>query len=627
MTALPRACEATVPELKREPANFDLSVFARPRTMKTRYFQFALISHRRHVERLGPPDPDRLVVSSDWIAWRRALKNGHAALHSEHMLLEWPNESPSPTALFVEASRWMYVDGRDPTIFDGVSLGKQFTGYMVHVARGHIRMWHGLDRLVAEFGPRNLVLHDLRADVDALTEAQVEAIVAAIANRHGATLSLHRDPAPVADGGLAELPYQRVPPPEAALRHTARDIYSCLIGIIFARRKRGPGVLLILNPAAVHRLITAYSAGTVHPVLIARQMPKTVPFLATCWRRGIVLAHLPEERLDNRDLERLNEMRVTLEDAWSEKGSNPISEACRDVFRALWDLGEVHERARLVKGWKSLISRSRPSRAVIGDAGNNTCRLAAELGSRRGIEIDECPNGMFVTPTRHDSRCGDGIRSGVLSRFLSWGAASEAWLKATATSVSSIRVGNPALAPRPPKPRRLRLERALVLPVSIDATDVSACRSNIVFHLIDVVAALTGAGIPHIRIKTHPGRVDASYYKAALTEAGWDCPIESRGGLKPHLAWADFVVGPPNSGAWVETLDAGLPYYPLRAEPSLIEPDFCGGARLYSSAAQIVEDLRQGTGANSGGLLDSLCSTDTIPDSASRFWAIMEQSE
>lgn len=602
------------------------NIFAGMPSIKPRYGCLALIAHRRHLARLGRPRADRLVVSTDWIAWRRALQAGHDAIHFEYLLEEWPSEAGPPDDLFVVASRWMHVGTSDPTVFQGVSLGKQFTGFIVHLVRGHIRLRHGLERLVARFRPKIFEWIDLRTDADGVDPGTRHALLQEFAAEHGIALKDWRDPVLPADADLPEVPYQRVATPEPLLRRVARRAYAAAVDLVFTPRRRRPGgILPLLNPRTINNLVDAYSGGRVYPILIADQMPKSARFIGRCWRRGIVLSQLPDSALTGAERAELTRLRAELPRRWATSPGTPVTEACRAFFLRAWDAGEVDQKAVLIKRYRQLFARHRISRVVVGDAGNAICRLLMELAKQQHIPSDECLNGMFVTPTRHDSRCGDGVQGPLVSRLLSWGEPNERWLETIAAPVPAVRVGYPGLAASPRQPNRIAAipRRVLVLPVALDVGDVTASRSNIMFHLIDVIANLLKVGIREIRVKTHPGRVNAAYYREALHEAGIDCPVSSEGGLESHFEWAEAVIGPPNSGAWVETLAMGIPYYPLLAHPSLIDPALCGSARLYSSGAEIAAEIAAGQTPDIERTLQALCSRTDIPDAAARFWDTM----
>ena len=130
--------------------------------LRQRYRRVVLLSHVRHLDRLDPDADDQLVISTDWLAWRRWTDAGRAGLHFDALIADWPEEMGDPATHHQRACEWVYVDGRDVTLFRGVSLGKQFNRAVSLFSLHFARAWHGLDRLCRRFGPEEIVLLDLR---------------------------------------------------------------------------------------------------------------------------------------------------------------------------------------------------------------------------------------------------------------------------------------------------------------------------------------------------------------------------------------------------------------------------------------------------------------------------------
>jgi hypothetical protein len=270
-----------------------------------------------------------------------------------------------------------------------------------------------------------------------------------------------------------------------------------------------------------------------------------------------------------------------------------------------------------------LFRRHRFARVVVGDATNGFSRLVAECARTAGVPTDELPNGMFVTRQRYDARLGDSSAPAVIRRVLSWGPLTERWLTATGARVIRATVGYPALEDLRRAVAEPRFGKALVLPIYADADDAMAFTSNIFGSLVDIVRALRDFGCAEIRVKVHVGPQNRDYYADVLRDSGLDVPIFKDNAFAEHLRWADFVVGPVNSGAFVETLAAGKPYFPICPSPSQIDPALLPQVRLVRSAGDLIDRLRLRDVPDRDMVLEDMCSFVSIPDASRRFWSVL----
>jgi hypothetical protein len=103
------------------------------------------------------------------------------------------------------------------------------------------------------------------------------------------------------------------------------------------------------------------------------------------------------------------------------------------------------------------------------------------------------------------------------------------------------------------------------------------------------------------------------------------CQIETSGTLKSLIAWADVVVGPINSGSFVETLALGKPYYPCQFGPSSLDASLFGGAQLCRNAKELDAAITSGSAADRATVLQAMCSIREITNASQRFWSVMER--
>ena len=79
------------------------------------------------------------------------------------------------------------------------------------------------------------------------------------------------------------------------------------------------------------------------------------------------------------------------------------------------------------------------------------------------------------------------------------------------------------------------------------------------------------------------------------------------------VEWADAVIGPLASGALLETLASGTPYYPILLNPHTLEPSFYGDFEVYETTTEACDALLAQTPIDGRQLLDALYNTDWKP--------------
>lgn len=607
-----------------------LSVLARPTWLAASYQRLVLISHRRHLDGLDLADASQLIVSTDWLAWRRAVTAGAHCLHFEFALGTWPEGRGDPATTHLRACDWVTVDGRDVTLFQGVSLGHQFVRDVTLLSNAAERLWHALDRLCAEFRPGRLELIDLRVEFDLLDPAVKRALVADVARRHGAVVVDRLDAPPAGDPGFSErVDDYGAPPAEPRLGGWLRAIYggsidwACRVRRLFDRRAE---ILILHNFATVRSLLAFHDSTTVVPALFAGHMPKSPRFLLDVLRRGFSLVHVPEGRLDAADLRALAAIKAALAAAWTAPATGV--EAARQAFirDRIVAAGWLEQRARAVKGHLDLFRRRRFARVLVGDATNQLCRTLAETARLSGVPVDELLNGMFLAPQVCDARAGSAHATPCIDRLLSWGEGNERWLALSRAALPTIRTGYPALDVLRADPTPFAsADHALVLPIYADCDDTPALFGNIFTWMVETVGALKAAGCRTVRVKLHSGPQNLGYYRDVLVESGLgDTEIVKGGPLDPHLAWADLVVGPVNSGAFVETMAAGKPYFPIRPEPSLIDWSLLPAEGIVTRADQLADRVARRAAPDLRDWMARWCSFDEFPNASRRAWRVLE---
>lgn len=609
----------------------ELSVLQRPAHLKSRYRRLRVIAHRRQLAGLDFTDADTLIVSTDWLAWRACVDAGAHAVHFESALEDWPAERGDPRALYLRAIEFVYDGDTDWTEFHGVSLGHLLLHSLGVFVNGYERVSCALDRLVRSFGAEEIVLVDVQSERMILSDQDKRDLVRRVASRNGIVWRDDTATRPADDGsGWPDVIHRVLDDPEARLKTVLRQLYSAAVGTAFRLRKLlsrdRPTVFVVNNPIVVHSLIGGCGASWSRLVVLGSQSPKTWRFLGKCWSHGVILDALPQVPLDRDDEAVLAIIAAKLEQRLASAPDDLTASLLRFVSDVLVNQGGLRSLALQVLSFDAFLTRARPDRVVVGDIGNSLNRIPAELAFRRGIPVDEHLNGMYLVDQHLEALVGGHGKPPLLTALLAWGPQNEEWIRRHRSGVASVRTGYAALdrIKPPPPPLPVGHGNVLILPPWIDGYDPLGLHSNKYTYTAEILKILHAHGYRNLRLKIHPGPPSQRYFEDVVAYSGVDCPVIKDGAINAHIEWADLVVGPVNSGSFVESMAAGKPYIPFRTYPSLLETDYTAPLHALDVPAELDTLLATGTIPDQGATLDYLCASATISEPVRAFWQAMD---
>jgi len=597
-----------------------------PPGLAGRYRRLVLVAARSQLDAVRP-DGDTLTVSSDWLAWREAAARGWPALHIEAGLADCHDPRTWCDA-YIDAARWPMIDGQDATLFQGVSIGGQFIREVGHACHYYERFRHAVAALARRFKVEVVELVDLRSDYDLLDDRAKRWLVAEAAEAAGAGVIDRLGGAPSTPDEFSTTRMVVSPPTGTdflrAAWETAVDAFSRAVGMA-----RGPREALLVLPSLLmlEPMVRSFAGGRrFAPILLSDRYPKRLSFAARALRRGFHLAAFPRVPLSEDEEAAVAAIIARLKTAWAESAQGPAHGIER--FRRAYVLetivasGRFRAMAARIKNWRRLFERHRFRRVLVTDSTNYESRIPIELARAFAIPSDELVNGMFNTHQRHDARVGLDNRPPLLSRFLSWGAQGEEWLKETGSSLPAWRTGYPVLdllraAPAP----SARWTRALVLACPPGPDDLVALRGDGFKYAVDVLAMLAEEGF-ETRFKLHHGLERADYYADVFRRHGIETTVLKTEPLHPEIAWADVVIGPITSGAMVEAMAMGKPYIPVVMPPSaatdggMVALPFCRDAGEVRARLRRPDDLV----AAMARALERLCAFSQIPNAGAEVW-------
>ncbi|MDP6785644.1 MAG: hypothetical protein QGI13_00810 [Rhodospirillales bacterium] len=603
--------------------------------LKDRYVRLALVTHERHLAQLDRGDTDTLIVSSDWLLWQKAAAEGWHCIPAEWGILAWQGSDTLHTDLRIRANEWVYVDGRDATLFRGASLGKQFV--TVRVLAAGVRMERALSALIETFCPKELVFFDFRAESNTLDAESRRFIALTVADGQGVTVRDRSDPVDANDPGLPMVAEDFNAPTEGSGSGLSRRALVMVFGGIFhaysrvvhglSRRRRN--VLIMLNTSLSVPLMESYAGGAVRPVLLSANQSKKPSFVWSCIKKGALLIATLPCRLTATEKKAVRDIIATLEGAWMKPAPLVEELARRYARKCFLNEDTLFALAREVKKAERVLRVFSPSRLVVDGVKNPPYRTYVELAHENGIPVDYIWHSPYVPERlKVDALGGDPRCPPLVSRQLSWGNTNDEWLNAIGAVCQRVRVGYPlgeAYRRASPPPPTGKVGRVLVIEHSALGLDLGAVNATKYSYFVTVMRLLKTKGDKDAIFKVHPGPPRKEYYDAIAAYFGIDCEIIKYRPLRELLPAAEFVIGPVHSGAMAEALAADKRYFGFWIPPTSMDPGYYRHLDVLTDLAQLGPALEEGRSVSGDRALNDLCARDEIPNPCQRFWEVMEE--
>lgn len=612
-----------------------MSACASPDRLRAHYRRVVLISHPRHLEGREPSDHETLFVVTEWWTWWMAAQAGFHAIHYDACVGDWPPDLGDPDDLYLRACDWIYIDGEDASRYHGVSLGRLIGTQATLAWQACITLDYALSMICERFQPKEMQLLDLSTHFAILDSHAKRHLVRGVAQRYGVELVDSLDEPDPEDPCFHTRPIYRPQPRRRGMRDALRRAYARLVGASFHVRwilgGRRPKVFFFVSTLTLENLVHFFERGRIAPVVLAETVRKDWSFLLRCWAKGVILTHLPAPAAGSRRNQDIERIIAAFERHWNDDSEAGVETARRAFLRGhLFRSGTLASLAEQVDRYRALIGRHRFRRLISADVSNPIGRTLCELGFESGIPCDELLNGMFICRLKDPTRCGDGASPATLTRALVMGPINDVWLDDTDSPVDRAMTGCPAIDLVRARSRKRRSdgrkENALVLPSNASIADHTVLHSEIIPIVVNCVRAFTNAGYSRIRIRPHPGTDNIDFYRTLVDHFQLDCEIGAAGTLAEHVAWADTVVGPATSSAFLETTAAGKPYYVLRIASSAVPEHYLRSAVVVASAAELQDHLVSGVEPDGEAILRDFCAVGPIPNASRRVWDVLDSS-
>jgi len=602
---------------------------------KLRYRTLALVSHPRHVarlmENLGEGDGDTLIVSCNWLLAEELATQGNAAIYIDDESRR-TGAIPAPSReLYLRGADWLHADGGDPTLFRGVSLGRRFLRD-VAFAQFEIGFYeHVLPPMVRRFKPKAIEYWDCRTDWGPLDSQARFDTVSVIARDLGVDI-LDKRQDPPADG--LGLPHHNYLPVKAtsglSLPARAKNATFNLVMDAMGRVRRlalGRRSMVLLLTTALNGkpLLETFNGKDLGVYYPAEWFPgkSRIGFVLRCFAKGVILVNTGQGFLSPEDHKALNGIRDKIKTVIS-KLDGPFAQIMRDhITRSVLENRRLEAAARHVVNCEKLIDRLNPALVFTDGLQNAFTNTALAVAKKKGCLTAATWHAPYIVDHCMEIFGSDPHTPALADYCLTWGRGHEDWLDANGATCRQIRTGN-IIASRvrkaPTAPRKTR--KALVLqylPVMGDSLSWYTPSAEFNFF-IETVKMLANIGFDEIRFKLHPANIKFDYYKRIAKTFGLRCGIIDDSAFLDHIDWADIVVSIPSSGASLEVLASGKPFYPVLLEPNMIEKRYLYGLRTLDSVGALRQAILTDEESYSEEFLEAFTSEQEINDPAKCAW-------
>lgn len=608
----------------------------RPDWLHDRYRRLALVSHPRHLERLDSGDKTTLLVCCNWLLWQQAVNAGWHAVFIEAEWRAW-EFGDLKSDVFLRASDWMYADGQDATLFRGVSLGAGFVKEVATMMLEYLRLKNGLSSLVSRYRPEFFVYFDCRVDHSVINDDERLLLIERLAGSLGVTL-IERQDCPEPDDPF--IPRAGPKGLDAVTNGTWRDRLWAFVQDGFAfvvttasrlRRLASPGRPIVLMPISHLNglpLIRGFEGRRLFPLFLARWFPDKAKlgFVASSIVRGILLGDAPMAPLDVGDHAELESIRRRLEDSWQSPANDWDDEIRRFVRSHILEQGRLEVMAIHLKFAEAIIDRFRPS-ALFADGQQGALTVMfLKLAHKRSIPTAVTWHGIHLQDYKMEIFGTDPRAEGCVDFCFTWGEVHESWLRAVGVRTTPIRTGNAIIHNIADRVTHdSRGVNALLLQYAGPYCDVVSLYANEYAFFVKGVRMLNALGFKRVVVKLHPGPMKVDFHQKVADYFGLDCEIHREGSFEKFLEDADIVVGPLFSGAMLEAIAAGKPYFPVFLSPTMQNQEHIASINYYRNLPELLSGLQGGLPRDQHEILNAFTSIDDIPDPVARVWKALER--
>ena len=620
----------------RMPAGHCFRLDEEPEHLRPQYRRIALVNSRDHADVIGG-DPDTLIVSGNWLLWQQLRRDGRPALLAGRGISGLDNLRGLGETYLLAVNDWHIVDGQDVTRFSGVSLGEKFTALVAPAVMDYEIKKQPLELFIRRFRPSEIVYFEYRTDSDFLNEKETFRIAQQLADEFGLSIDDRRDSrAPETTDFSTLRHYDSGREKRQSIAAAAKSALLKLVDATLAQlslwrsafRPAREKILVIATSMISIPLIRRANDANTALVFLARWFPhkRRIGFLFQALKNGVILIDASKAPLSRQDTEAVEQIVNRLEAAWRTPSSGRDEVLRRFARKAILDRRLFHAAAAETRWVESVLDRCLPAQILTDSIKNATTTTFLEVAKQRRIVTNLTWHGIIVQDFRFRLLgCGSGKPS-LVDRCLTWGVNHERWLKNIRAEATTARIGGIVAHGLPSSAKHsVAWRNVLVLQYVTPLHDFQAPSSHEYLFFVETLRTLEKLGYESVRFRFHPGIEKVGYYRDIAEQFGLSYPATGGGLFHEQLEWADLVIGPATSGAMLETIAAGKPYYPVMLNPHASNMTYFGEGRVFSSVEELESALRERTPLDQRNILRDFYSGGEVADPVAQTFKVLAE--
>lgn len=602
-----------------------------PDHIKSTYSRLVLIDGDVTISDL-PKDDDTLFITTNWTSWCRSLKDKKHCLHYEAGLFDWVERGAPVNSYIEETLASLGSQSEDPTLFKGVSILDSLQSVTIGVGRIFLRLDGAMDFFIRKFKPNEIIFHSMTFEMHDLPSEYTAKAVEIISFQHGCSF---KDISKVNEFQRHGLPQEKSSSFSSSFKKFIRkaliELYIRSISTIsWLRKKLSPqkdNILLQPTGAMIKPLIKSYNNGSTTPILLARQNPKSLTLIMQSIWKGVLFVESPICRNNARSKNVTQSIIHKLDQAWAldEDRTSSFSKFMRYFVRKhLIETGRFQEVVEQIFAYDTFIEIHRIRRIVSSGFLSTQAMIFLQLAREKNIPTDEVLHGLRVNHQQYPQLRRQSAASPLVSRLLAWGQQNADWLSDLESETKVVYTGYPGMPEPPPRTKPSDSKdrnKALVLPFEPDKLNIIGLHSHSFAALAEIINVLISEDYD-VTVKVHPS-LERKTYDDLVELFKLNCKVIQNGDLIGLAENADIVVGPMNSGAMIQTLAIGKPYYPCTIPPTSHDSSYILNHQPSADGKSLADALRYSRCLDNKKILAYFCGTNTSTENLNRFWQAM----
>lgn len=597
------------------------------RTSESHWQTLVFISHPSHLAQVEH-GPSTLAVSSDWLLVQEASTQGIDCVLIDSCASAAGNLEDNAD-VYVRAMDWIYDGGVDITLFRGVSLGRKFSRDLTLLLVEYRRLQRYVSSLIKTYKPEHVVflgcelemaLLDRQGCLELVQEAAAEAEVSFtnlsdIAATPPVRYRVHgTSPGP----RTREFPGQKIAFATYALFLSA---FSRIRHRISKNRK--PVALMLTSQLTLNPLLDC-KHYPLSPLVLFDWLPgkRSIATLAERLSKGLLVAQQGDLPLNSQDAEQIRVIESKILSIYQSNSGGALTSAIlRYVYTHVIENRHFRKLAQVVRKSEKLLNIWKPSVIFTDSLNNQTILILLEIAKKNGVKNVMTWHAHSLIDTLIPALGGDERYPSLFSNIFTWGRVHEMSSTASGLAIEQTRTGNIIANRHKNTPRKKDAWRhVMVLQYVTPYNDMFICNSKEFDYFAEIAEMLKNENITSIKLRLHPGTSKTNYYKTIVEALGIDCELDDSGPFEACLKWADVVIGPVQSGAMLESISYGLPYFPVLLSPNAVNPAYLKDVPVFHDLAELGRAFKERRAPDLENFLEDLSATAEFPDTPREVW-------